>query len=150
MKRALCLFCAVVAVTVFVAVCAFAQGTQTAQSAVATSPQNLVKVYYFHGNFRCTNCTNMEKWTKETIETCFKKELDEGKLAFEVINTETKGNEHFNKDYQLYTKAVVVTLVKDGKEAKCENLTKIWDFLRSKDRFCGYIQEGIARFLKEL
>ena len=111
---------------------------------------NQVIAYYFHGNFRCVNCYNMEKWTKEVVETEFKDELASEKLVFRVINTDTKGNEHFMTDYKLYTKSVVLALVKAGKEMRYDNLTKIWDYLRNEEAFKKYIKSEIEKYLKEL
>ncbi len=115
-----------------------------------TSPTNFVTVYYFHGNFRCVNCETIEQYTKEAVEKYFQKELDVGKVIFKVINVETKGNEHFTNDYQLYTKSVVLSLVKNGKEIKFDNLTKVWEHLRNKDAFHQYIKSEVERYLKEL
>lgn len=109
-----------------------------------------VAVYYFHGNFRCVNCHNIEQYTKEAVEKYFKKELDAGNVVFKVINVETKGNEHFTNDYQLYTKSVVLSLVKNGKEIKFDNLTKVWEYLRNKEAFCQYIKAEIEKYLEEL
>lgn len=109
-----------------------------------------VIAYYFHGNFRCVNCYNMEKWTRQTIESSFKKEIDSGKLVFHIINTDTRENEHYMTDYQLYTKSVVLALIKDGKEVRYENLIKVWDYLGSEEGFCRYIKSEIERYLKEV
>ena len=113
-------------------------------------PASRVVAYYLHGNFRCVNCYNMEKWTKEVVETEFKDDIASGKLAFHVINTDTKGNEHFMADYKLYTKSVVLALVKAGKEMRYDNLTKIWDYLRDEKAFKKYIKSEIEKYLKEL
>lgn len=115
-----------------------------------TSPANFVAVYYFHGNFRCLNCRNIEQYTKETVERHFRKELDAGKVVFKVLNVETKGNEHFTNDYQLYTKSVVLSLVKNGKEVKFNNLTKMWEYLRNKEDFHQYIKTAVEKYIKEL
>lgn len=117
---------------------------------VEKGPANSVVVYYFHGNFRCTNCYNMEKWTKELMETCFKDQIDSGKLTFKIFNTDEKENQHFLNDYQLYTKSVVLSLVKGGKEVRYDNLAKIWDCLRSKQKFQEYVRGEIEKYLKEL
>lgn len=109
-----------------------------------------VAVYYFHGNFRCINCYNIEQYTKEAVEKYFKDELDSGKVIFQVINVETKGNEHFVTDYQLYAKSVVLSLVKNGKEVKFDNLTKVWEYLRNKNAFHQYINSEVEKYLKEL
>ena len=70
-------------------------------------------VYYFHESFRCPTCRNLEQYAKETIENNFKKELAKGNLLFKTVNVEEKENEHFVKDYQLYTKSLILSLVKD-------------------------------------
>jgi len=117
---------------------------------IKAAPTNCVMVYYFHGNFRCVNCHNIEQYTKEAVDKYFKKELDAGNVVFKVINVETKGNEHFTNDYQLYTKSVVLSLVKNGKEIKSGNLTGVWEHLRNKDAFHQYIRSEVEKYLKEL
>lgn len=117
---------------------------------IENTTANYVMVYYFHGNFRCVNCKTIEQNTKEAVEKYFREELKTGKVVFKVINVETKGNEHFTDDYQLYTKSVLLSLVKNGKEVKFDNLTKVWEHLRNKDAFHQYIKSEIERYLKEL
>ena len=114
------------------------------------SPANFVAIYYFHGNFRCVNCRNIEQYTKEAVEKYFRKELDAGQVVFKVINVETKGNEHFTDDYQLYTKSVVLSLVKSGKEIKFDNLNKVWEHLRNREAFHQYIKTEVEKYIKEL
>lgn len=114
------------------------------------SSDSKVVVYYFHGNFRCTNCRNIEQYTKETVEKYFSKEVDSGLVSFQVVNIESRGNEHLVKKYQLYTRSVVLSLVKNGEELKFDNLPKIWEYLRNKDAFQQYIKNEIEKYLKEL
>ena len=119
-------------------------------SFAAGKPSNSkVIAYYFHGNFRCPTCFKLEQYSKEAIEVNFKGELASGKLVFNVINTDERENEHFVKDYQLYTKSLVLALVKDGKEVKHKNLAKIWDYVGNKNKFYNYVTEEIKNFLKE-
>lgn len=84
-----------------------------------------VIAYYFHGTFRCPTCYNMEKYSKETIETNFKDALSSGKLEFKVVNVEEKGNEHYVNGYKLYTKSLILSLLKDGKEIRYKNLENL-------------------------
>ena len=107
-----------------------------------------VIVYYFHGHFRCPTCYKLETYSKEAIEANFKNELASGKIVFNVINTDEKGNEHFVNDYQLYTKSLVISLIENGKEVKSKNLTKIWDYVGNKQKFFEYVTSEINGFLK--
>jgi hypothetical protein len=120
-----------------------------ADSAVPVQ-DNRVIAYYFHGNSRCYTCHTMEQYSREAIESDFKNELASGKLVFSVINTDEKSNEHYVKDYQLYTKSLVLSLIKDGKEAKSKNLTKIWECVSNKQTFFDYVSEEVNNLLKEL
>jgi len=108
-----------------------------------------VIAYYFHGSFRCPTCTTMEKYSKEAIEMNFKDKLASGKLEFKAVNVEERGNEHYVNDYQLYTKSLILSLVKDGKEIKSKNLDKIWQYARNKQKFIDYVTDEINVFLKD-
>ncbi len=126
----------------------FAEQTLSETSA---SPQgNHVLAYYFHGDFRCISCHKIETYPKEALDKYFSKDLSSGKLVFKTVNMDRKENQHFIKDYQLYTKAVVVSLVKDGKEVKYENLQGVWNHLRDKQSFFIYIKDGVSKYLKDL
>ena len=113
------------------------------------NPQAKVTAYYFHGSFRCYTCTNMEKFSKEAIVTNFKDALASGNLEFKAVNVEDRGNEHFVNDYKLYTKSLILSMVKDGKEVKSKNLDKIWELARNKQRFIDYVTSEINGFMKD-
>ena len=120
-------------------------------SEASGSPQgNYVLVYYFHGDFRCVSCHRIETYTREAVDEYFGKEMNSGKLVFKTVNVDRRENQHFIKDYQLYTKSVVVSLVKDGKEAKYENLQAVWNYLRDKQSFFIYIKDEVGKYLEEL
>ncbi|MDD4909092.1 MAG: nitrophenyl compound nitroreductase subunit ArsF family protein [Candidatus Omnitrophica bacterium] len=121
---------------------AFAQGA-------GDKPAGRVIAYYFHGDFRCPTCHKLEQYSKEAIEDNFKDALSSGELEFKVINVENQGNEHYASEYKLYTKSLILSLVKDGKEIKWKNLDKIWEYAGNKQRFIDYVKSGVAVFLKE-
>jgi hypothetical protein len=108
-----------------------------------------VVVFYFHGIFRCPTCHKLEQYSKEAIEINFKEALASGKLEFKIINTEDKGNEHYADEYQLYTKSLILSLVKDGKEIKWKNMDKIWEYVGKKDKFIDYVKNEVSGLLKE-
>jgi hypothetical protein len=108
-----------------------------------------VIAYYFHGNFRCSNCYKIEQYSKEAIDKYFAKELTSGELEYKVINIDKKGNEHFAVDYKLYTKSLVISKIKDGREVKYENLEKVWNHLGNKEAFYNYVKEEITKYLED-
>lgn len=134
-------------VIVFVAIVGVLLNINLASAEQASTAK--VIAYYFHGTMRCSTCHKLELYSKEAIETNFKDALASGKLEFKVVNIEDKGNEHFGNDYQLYTKSLILSLVKDGKEIKWVNLDKIWQHVGQKQKFIDYVKNGVADLLKE-
>jgi hypothetical protein len=117
--------------------------------AVEGQPAAKVIAYYLHGSFRCPTCTNMEKYSSEAIQANFQDALGAGNLEFKAVNVEDPGNEHFVNDYQLYTKALVLSLVKDGKEVKYRNLDQIWKLAGNKQKFMDYVVGEVNAFMKD-
>ena len=140
MKKIVSVFLAVVAVI----------GINSSGFSDQAASQNKVIAYYFHGTFRCSTCTKMEKYSKEAIETNFKDALSSGRLEFKAINIEERGNEHFVQDYKLYTKSLILSMVKDGKEVRHKNLDKIWEYASNKQKFIDYVTGEINGFMKDV
>lgn len=107
-----------------------------------------VVAYYFYGSFRCPTCHRLEQYSKEAIETNLKGALASGRLEFKAVNVEDEGNEHYTSDYRLYTKSLVLSLVKGGKEIKWKNLDKIWEYAGNKRKFFDYVTAEVNDLLK--
>ncbi len=124
---------------------------KSSQQVIQTAPksdQKKLVVYYFHTTFRCHSCTMIEQYTKKAVESAFSEEIKSGRIEMKVINVEEKGNEHFAEDYKLYTKSVIISDLKNGKEASWKNLDKVWTLLGDENKFKEYIQTEIRSSLK--
>ncbi len=128
----------------------------TKQKEKAPSPLTEVKsqnfkviAYYFHGNFRCTTCRTIEKYSGEAIEKYFSKELSTGKLEFKPVNVEEGETRHYIQDYQLFSKSLIIALYKDDKQVKWKNLKEVWIHAGDKEKFYQYVKDEIEGFLKE-
>jgi len=116
----------------------------------AVIQSNHVIVYYFCTNYTCPGCYNIEKWTKEVVDTDFKDDNTIGKIVFKKVCIYAKGNEHFMEDYELCTDSVVLVLIKNDKEVKFTNLTRIWCNICCADVLKAYIKNAISEYLKEI
>lgn len=143
--------CAVLMVLALVG-CGDSQAANTAKAAQQTVPARNEQViaYYFHGNFRCPTCKKLESYAREAIEQNFGPEISSGKVVFKEVNVDKKENQHFVGDYQLYTKSLVLSLVRNGKEVKNKNLSEIWQLVGNKNKFIGYVKGELEAFVKEL
>ena len=87
--------------------------------------------------------------TGEALKTAFEEELNDSSLIWRVINYDEKENEHYLKDYSLYTKALILSRVKDGSELEWKNLSKIWELVGNKDEFLKYVQDETRDFINK-
>ena len=85
----------------------------------------MVFATYLHGTLRCATCRKLEAYSEEALKTAFQEELNDSSLVWRTINYDEKENEHYLKDYSLYTKALILSRVKDGSELEWKNLSKI-------------------------
>jgi len=119
-----------------------------APTLVAPSVQpHRVIAYYFHTTQRCASCRAIEAYSREAIENAFPDELKDGRIVWKVVNIEVKGNEHFVKDYGLYTKSLVLVNEVRGKPAEWKNLEKVWQLLQDKSKFLRYVQDETRAYL---
>jgi thiol-disulfide isomerase/thioredoxin len=108
-----------------------------------------VVVYYFHGAARCETCRKIEEYAAEVVNVHFKDAVTSGLLDWRVVNVEEAENEHFVKDYKLYSKHVVLVEMEKGRQKRWKNLDKIWDFVDQKPVFQAYIGAAVSEFLGE-
>lgn len=137
------------------------KAADSASAVEAVSPERTVEepgagndgqvlVTYFFTTYRCASCILLETYSAETVEKGFPERVRDGELAYRSLNVDDPENRHFVEDYRLYTKSVVVSLNRNGKEVRWKNLPDIWKHLRSRDRFEQYLKSEIEAYLKEL
>ncbi len=103
--------------------------------------QEGITVYYFYAKPRCISCQKIENYTQEAVTS-----LSNSNVVYKAVNLDLPENKHYYKDYGLYTKAVVLSQVHEGKEIKSKNLTKIWTKLNDEKAFKEYINKEITQF----
>jgi hypothetical protein len=108
-----------------------------------------VIAYYFHTTYRCASCRSIEAYSREAIESRFAGAIQDGRLVWRVVNVEAKGNEHFMKDYGLYTKSLVLVNEVKGKRPQWKNLAKVWELLPDKTRFVNYVPDEVEGYLPD-
>lgn len=111
------------------------------------APGSCLQVYYFYGNVRCATCRKIEAYAKETVSLNFAEEVRTGRVRLSAINVDEEPNTHFTGDYQLVTRSVVLSDLKDGKEVRWKNLAQIWDKVDDKDAFIAYVTAEIRAYL---
>ena len=86
-----------------------------------------VVIYDFHSEHRCVTCIAIEKAVKDVIHKHFEKQFEEGIIEFELLNCESEENKDLVDKYGAFGTTLIVSMVKDGKELKSDDLTN-WAF----------------------
>ena len=123
--------------------------TQPSKQGKLTQANDKVIVYYFHGNYRCPTCMTIERYTRESIEANFAKELKNGQIEFRSINVDLPADNHYVKDYKLFTKSVIVSQIVQGKEQRWKNLQKVWELIHHEADFKAYVKSETVAYLQE-
>ena len=106
-----------------------------------------VEVLFFHNHERCSSCLNMEKYTKEVVDTYFGKQVKDGTLVLLIIDIEDKKNAAVTDDYQVVWTSLYINKWENGTESR-HSMTE-YAFLNvdsSPDEF----KEGIRQQIEEL
>jgi len=110
-------------------------------------PDSKVIVYYFHGRKRCMSCRTIEMYSHDAIQKYFTEQIESGHIEWRIENYANPKNEHFKKEFELYTQSVVLVEMVDDKIVRWENLKDVWKMLRNKEAFYEYIHSGVSKFL---
>jgi hypothetical protein len=120
--------------------------TATATSGATPAKAGATIVYYFHGTSRCHTCRTIEAYADEAIKAAFAQELGSGAMQWKPTNVDEAANEHFIKDYGLYTRSLVV--VDGANPTRFKNLERVWELVRDKPSFAKYVQDEVRAFRK--
>ena len=107
-----------------------------------------VVAYYFHANLRCQTCLLIEQRSGEVIEQAFGKELQEGLLAWNVVNTQVAGNGRFAAELGLPSRGLVLVAYREGNPVRSKNLEGVWELVHGDPAaFRQYVSGEVRGFL---
>lgn len=119
----------------------------------ATSPapaKPAVKVFYFHGKFRCPTCLKIEKLSAQAVREAFPDELKRGLLEWRAVDVDTPENHHFDQEFALESSTLAVARYDGNKLRKYVKLEKVWELVEGDEpNFAAYVKEEIERFMAE-
>jgi hypothetical protein len=109
-----------------------------------------VIAYYFHVTVRCTTCRMIESYSREVVEQKFGADIAKGRLQYKLVNLQLPENRHFVKDYQLFTKSLVVVRFDKGKQTEYKVLNDTWELVGDKSAMQAYVEREVRDYLKRL
>ena len=91
----------------------------------------------------------IEQWSGETVNENLKDLVTAGRLQWQALNMELPENDHFIKEFNLFTKSVIVGEYKDGKLVRWTNLPDIWKLTRDRGKFVDYVAGETRKFMEQ-
>ena len=109
-----------------------------------------VIAYYFHVTVRCATCRAIESYSREVIEQKFGGDIAKGRLQFKLVNVQPPENRHFIKDYQIFTKSLVLVRFEKGRQVEYKVLNNTWELVGNKQAMQAYVEREVRDYLKRL
>ena len=116
----------------------------------AQTGETKVVAYYFHTTARCATCLAIESYSREVVEQKFGADIAKGRLEYKLVNLQLPENRHFVKDYQLFTKSLVVVRFDKGRQAEYKVLNDTWELVGNKSAMQAYVEREVRDYLKRL
>ena len=124
-------------------------GILNAQNKAGINNNPRVEVYYFHPTERCPIDQAVEENTKKVIQTYFAKEIKEGTIRYQVVNTENKGFAKLVARFEINAQALYIVKHDQGKEIKNDLTEFAFSYGQSNpERFKARLKEEISKALK--
>jgi hypothetical protein len=126
-----------------------ARADSPAASQLETTDTKVI-AYYFHVTVRCVTCRTIESYSREVVEQKFGADIAKGRLEFRLVNLQLPENKHFVKDYQLFTKSLVLVRFDKGRQAEYKVLNNTWELVGDKSAMQAYVEREVRDYLKRL
>ena len=72
------------------------------------APAKKIEVYYFHFTRRCMTCNNVEKVSKEAVETQYAEQVKKGEITFKSVNLDEKDGEAIGAKYKIEGQTLII------------------------------------------
>ena len=121
----------------------------SAQGKPSVSKQPKVEVYYFHPSERCPIDQSIEENTIKLMNSAFSKEIKDGTIKFQIINTDDKSQAKTVARFDINAQGLFVVKIINGKEMQNDLTHFAFDYgLSNPERFKIGLKDEIGKALK--
>jgi ribosomal protein S17E len=90
----------------------------SAQKPIPGKSSLKLDIYYFHPSERCPIDQSIEETLRKMMQTDFLKEIKDGTIRFQALNTDDKANEKIAEKFDINAQALYLVTKVKGKEVK--------------------------------
>ncbi len=137
----------VLAFTLIIASCNAQEKSKNLTSDQASSK---IEVIDFHTTHRCMTCNAIEANTRYTLNTYFSKEVEEGKITFQLINIDEKKNEQIAEKFEAAGTSLFLNVIVNGEETQVDLTEFAFMSGNDKEEFSQELKAKLDSELKKL
>jgi len=113
------------------------------------APKPRVEVYYFHPTERCPIDQSIEENTIKLMNGSFAKEIKDGTIKFQIINTDDKSQAKTVARFDINAQGLFVVKISNGKETQNDLTHFAFDYgMSNPERFKNGLKDEIGKALK--
>lgn len=114
-------------------------------SARTADSDAVLTAYYFHGTIRCQKCLEIERVSRETVESFYAEELADGRVLWRSVDFDLPENRHFFEDFNLLLPSLALEC-RTGGIVRRAVLSNTWEKVEVSEELEDYVITGIESF----
>lgn len=125
-------------------------GKSQNETSANTNKTSMIEVYDFHTTNRCVTCKSIEANTLYTLETYFSKELEDGKITFQIVNIDDDENYELAKKFKASGTSLYLNVISTEKEKQIDLTAFAFTYGKKKEDFSTKLKRKIENQLNKL
>ncbi len=101
-----------------------------------------LEIYYFHRTARCVSCKTISRYTKETLEQKYAKQIETGLIDFREINIDLSESKEIARKFQASGSSLFINIIIDDDD-NIEQDANVWRLLSDEEGFKKYLENKI-------
>lgn len=124
-------------------VCPDTAGVQQARVPHPDGPA--IAVYYFHGSIRCQKCLEIERVSRDAVESFYADEMADGHVRWQSVDFDLPENRHYLNEFNLGLPSLAVECRTHGGVSRAV-LSNTWEKVEVPEDLEDYVIAGIEEF----
>ncbi|NLE67287.1 MAG: hypothetical protein GX608_07685 [Lentisphaerae bacterium] len=104
-----------------------------------------VTIFYFHGSIRCQKCLEIERVSREAVQSFYVEELSGGRFRWQSVDFDLPENRHYLNEFNLGLPSLAVECRTHGGISRMV-LSNTWEKVGVPEDLEDYVITGIEAF----
>jgi hypothetical protein len=109
-----------------------------------------IEVIDFHTDHRCKTCLTIESLTKTILADRYAKEMENGRITFQLINVDEEENLSIAEKFGAYGTSLMLNVIRNGEEKQVDLTNFAFMNADDEEKFTRGFQEKLNAELKNL